>query len=255
MKNHLLLSALCLTALPLLAHDHIEIGLDAATQSQLAVVAGPSQELATYFPQGEAPSYDTQNFPGAAYASILTFSAFDAYSAPPELGAVVRIDVVSVTGPEGGTFSFWEAGATTATFTRASGWTSSPSDAPSFFASEDGTGWGHIHGRVFSTNKPGVYDVTFQAVDATGEYASSNTFTIRFTAITPPQLAINLQGGDIHLSYASRANLSYDVQSSTTLQPNDWTTIETLDGTGGLLEFSEPLGGRPKIFYRLVEYQ
>ena len=236
------------------AHDHLEIGLDAATQTKLTVIAGPTEQLATYFPLGEKPAYDTYAFPGSAYATVLTFSAFD-NTAPPPNGALVRIDILSVSGPDGGSFSFWEVGAASPTWTRSSGWTSSPPDHPSFLASDDGTGYGHIHGRVFSTNKPGIFDVTFRAVDTTGAYAGSNTSTIRFTAITPPQLAIGSQGGDIKLTFTSRANLVYDVQSSTTLDAKSWTTISTLDGSGGVIEFTDPLANRPRVFYRRVESQ
>lgn len=254
MKKHLLV--LALAGLPWIAHahDHIEIGLDTATQSSLSVIAGQPQQLATYFPLGEIPSYDTQSFPGGAFATVLTFSAFDNTSPPPN-GAMVRIDLISVSGPAGGSFSFWEAGAASPTWTRSSAWTSSPSDHPSLSASEDGTGYGHIHGRAFSASKPGDYDVTFQAVDTTGSYLPSSTFVIRFTAIQPPQLLISTQNGALNLSFTSRIDLSYDLQSSTTLQSASWTTIGTLDGTGGTVEFSEPLNNRPRIFFRLVEYQ
>lgn len=253
MKKHLTLLALALTPWTIRAHDHIEIGLD-ATQTQLVRFAGNLGQLMTYFPAGEKPSFDTYAFPGSAFATVLTFSAFD-NTAPPPNGALVRIDLFSVDGPDGGSFSFWEVGATSPTWSRPSGWTSTVSDRPSLFASEDETGYGHIHGRAFSVNKAGVYDVTFRAVDTTGAYATSNTFTVRFTAINPPQLAIGSLGGNITLTFTSRANLAYDVQSSTTLQSNSWTTINTLDGTGAQLEFSEPLNNRPKIFYRIVEYQ
>jgi len=253
MKKFLTLFALAITPWTVRAHDHIEIGLDAG-QTQLVRVSGQMEQLMTYFPSGEIPSADTASFSGGAFATVLTFSAFDNTSPPPN-GALVRIELISVNGPDDGAFSFWEAGAASPTWARASGWETSSSDQPVLFASEDETGYGHIHGRVFSVNKPGVYDITFRAVDTTGAYASSDTIIIRFTAVNPPQLAIGSQGGNIKLTFTSRANLAYDVQSSTTLQTNSWTTIDTLDGTGGKVEFSEPLNNRPRIFYRIVEYQ
>ncbi len=254
MKHLPLLTALFLFPQFLSAHDHVEIGLDPSNPSKLKIVATPPAQLATYFPTGEAPSYDTPGFPGKAYATVLTFSAFD-NAPPPPNGALVRIDLVAVSGPAGGAFSFWEIGASTPTWQRSSGWNAAPSDQPFLFASEDSTGYGHIHGRAFSFNRAGTYDITFRAVDTTGAYQSSDPIIVRFTAIDPPQLSISSQAGSIHLTFASRADLVYDVQSSTTLQPNSWTTIDTLDGTGGLLDFSEPLNNRPRVFYRLVEYQ
>lgn len=235
------------------AHDHIEIALS-GNQTQLIRFAGQQAQLMTYFPAGEKPSFDTYAFPGGAFATVLTFSAFD-NTPPPPNGALVRIDVLSVSGPDGGSFSFWEVGASAPTWSRPSGWASSISDTPALFASEDETGYGHIHGRAFSADKPGTYDVTFRAVDTTAAYASSTPFTVRFTALTPPQLAISLVNGTLKVSFLSRSNLAYDLQSSTSLQPDSWTTLDTLDGTGGMVEILDPLANRPRVFYRLVEYR
>jgi len=252
MKKLLLLLSLALGPWLAQAHDHLDVGLAAGNPTRLALT-GKTSQLATYFPLGEAPSAYLASFPGGAYACALTFSAFDNTS-PPPLGAMVRIEILSVTGPTGGSFSFWEAGATAPTSTRPSGWTAAGADQPAFFASEDGTGYGHLHGRVFTTNRPGVYDVTFRVVDTLGRYPASVPVVVRFTAIAPPQLAISKVGQDIKLTFTSRADLSYDMQSSTTLNANDWTTIATQDGTGGLLEFTDPIASRPRVFYRLVEY-
>ncbi len=252
--KHILLTFI-LAAVPWMAraHDHLEIGLAPADPTKLAV-SGNLEQLATYFPAGEKPSNYLSSFPGGTFASELTFSIEGEVLSVPS-PSYVQVEVVSVSGPVGGQFSFWEAGASTPTWTKEEGWTATPSDLPSFPVSEDGTGYGHIHGRVFTMDKAGVYDVTFRAVDTTGNSSPSATFTVRFTAISPPPLGISLENNEIKLTFASRGNLIYDVQSSTTLQANDWATIGTLDGTGAPVEFSDPLGGRPRVFYRLVEYQ
>jgi hypothetical protein len=251
MKKHLLALIFALLPLTLWAHEHADIRI---TTGKL-VINGPSAAIATYFPLGEAPSNNLPDFPGGTYASELTFSAFDLTS-PPGNGALVRMDLVSVTGPAGGSFSFWEAGATAPTLTRATGWTAGGADQPSFFVSEDGSGYGHIHGRVFTMSKPGVYQVTFRAVDTTGHYTTSNAFVVQFTVLQTPQLTISKVSGNIRLTFTSRADLVYDIQSSTSLQANDWETIgDPLDGTGGALQFTESMAGRPRVFYRLVEYQ
>jgi len=234
------------------AHDHLEVGFDPLNTSRLSINGNLSQN-ATYFPLGEAPSLDLYAFPGGTYASELTFSAFDNIDSPPG-NALVRMKLLSVAGPAGGTLSFWEAGSASATWTRAAGWATTTGDEPSLAASEDETGYGHIHGRVFTAGKPGVYDATFQAVDSLGNYTASLPFVVRFTALAPPALAVGLQGANVRLSFTGRAGLTYDVQSSTTLQPGSWSTVDTLDGTGGVLEFVEPRNNRPKVFYRIVEY-
>ena len=113
-----------------------------------------------------------------------------------------------------------------------------------------------IHGRVFTANRAGAYDVTFRAVDTLGHYTASLPFVVHFTALAPPQILISKVSQSIKLTFTSRANLSYDVQSSPTLNANGWTTIgDPLDGTGGALEFTDPIASRPRVFYRLVEYQ
>jgi hypothetical protein len=261
-----LIRLLCFAGTCLLAqaHDHIETRQVPVpgNPSQLEIIATATNlnPIATYFPPGEKPSTDLFAFPGGTYATLLTFSAFESTSAT--LGDLfVRADILSVTGPAGGTFSFWEAGQPSSAWTLPVGWTASEVDKPSITVSEDESGYGHLHGRVFTTNKPGTYDVTFQVVPYdpnnptyTGPYTASASFVVHFTVIDPPQLSISKVDESVRLAFTSRANLSYDVQSSTTLSATGWTTIDTLDGTGGALEFIEPIANRPRVFYRLVEY-
>lgn len=255
MKKLLITLFLALATCGLRAHDHIETRIDPGNSSRLALVGNPTQ-TATYFPPGELPSLDLFAFPGGAFACLLTFSAFDNYT-PPPAGALVKIELLSVAGPAGGSFSFWEVGAGSPTFTRAVGWSASGGNQPSFFASEDNTGYGHIHGRVFTMDRAGTYTVTFRAVDTKSgsPYAASQNYVVQITAINPPQLAISKNGSSIDLSFTSRPNLIYDLQFSTSLSSSSWTTIETLDGTGGTLQTSDAIAGRTRVFYRLVEYE
>ena len=95
MKNVLSSILLLLSGFTATAHDHIETRLNPQNPNQLSVF-GNFMQTATFFPLGEAPSLALQNLPGGAYASELTFSAFD-NSAPPPLGALIRVDVLSVT--------------------------------------------------------------------------------------------------------------------------------------------------------------
>ena len=238
---------------PLRAHDHIEIGLDPADDTRLAL-SGPGVQLALFVPKGEPFSAYLPQFPGGVYADELTFSAEGNTLDFPE-GSLPRAELVSVNGPAGAHFSFWEAGATSPTWTRPAGWTASGADRPSLAAYEDATGHGHIHGRAFSVDLPGSYEIVFRAVDAASLRAPGANKTIVFNALPAPQLSIHLEAGAAKLAFTSRAGLSYDLQLSTTLADEDWTTIDWTDGSGALLECSDPLHGRPRVFYRLVEYR
>lgn len=240
-------------AFHLSAHDHIEVGLDPADASRLGL-SGPGYQLALFVPRGELFSAYMPQFPGGAYPAELTFAA-EGNLLDFATGALPKVEVLSVTGPAGANFSFWEVSATTPTWTRPTGWTSSPADRPVITVYEDLSGYGHIHGRAFSVDQPGTYQVVFRAIDATGTYVASQEKTVTFNALATPQLSIRLESGNAVLSFASRAGLTYDLQVSTDLQT--WTNTKAhrfIDGTGATVELTDPLADRPRVFYRLVEY-
>ena len=251
----LLLLALCLFAVHgLRAHDHIEVGIDPDVPGRLGL-SGPGYQLALYVPKGEPFSFYLPQFPGGYYPAELTFSA-EGDVLDFATGSLPQIELVSLTsGPEGAHFSFWEVGATTPTWTRPVGWAAADGDRPSIVVYEDGTGYGHIHGRAFTVDKPGLYQVVFRAVDNASARTASLPKNVTFEALLTPQLSIKIQNGDAKLAFTSRLNLTYDLQVSTNLQT--WTNVEAhrfVDGTGGVIELSDPLAGRLRVFYRLVEY-
>ena len=233
------------------AHDHVEVGL--ASSAQLAL-DGPAYQLATYVPSQEFfSSYRPLVSIGAHFAE-LTFTT-ETNAIAPAAGADPRIEVVSVIGPQNATFSFWEVGSTTPTWTRATGWNSSEGSAPSFLVIQNGDD--HIHGRAFSADKPGLYEVTFRAVDESGNYSTSANLTITFNAQQPPQLSISVASGNATLSFASRDGLTYDLQVCTDLASGVWTNVEPhtrLNGNGSVITMIDAMAGRAKAFYRLVEY-
>ena len=236
----------------LLAHDHIEVGLDPADEGRLAM-AGPSVQLALYVPPGEPFSGYMPQFPGGYYADELTFSA-EGVALDFAAGSLPKVEVVSIAGPEGGSFSFWEAGAAAPTWTRAVGWSATDADRPSITVYQDATGYGHVHGRAFTVDRPGTYTVVFRAVDAAASAPRGPSLgkTVAFNALATPQLSIRIEAGDAKLGFTSRNGLSYDLQVSTDLAT--WTTIDFADGGGAEIQFSDSLNGRPRVFYRLVEY-
>jgi hypothetical protein len=249
-----LLVLLCLTTLNLLrAHDHIEVGRLSSSSTQLAV-DGPDYQLALYVPPMEFFSGYLPNFPGGCHTAELTFTT-ETNAIEPAPGADPRIELVEVLGPQGGTFSFWEVGSTTATWTRPTGWNATQSASPFFsvlFNNSD-----HVHGRAFSADKPGTYQVTFRAVDLNGVFTPSANKTITFNAQQPPQLSIQVSIDTITLSFASRLNLSYDLQICTDLSSGVWSGLAAytgINGDGSPKVMSTPRNALPKAFFRLVEY-
>jgi len=232
------------------AHDHVEVGRDRVSASRLGL-DGPTVQVACFVPRGEFFSGYTPAFPGGWHASELTFTT-ETNALAQASGANPRIELVSVGGPAGGIFSFWEVGAKAPTWSRQTGWNPSQGSAPSFPVVFSGDS--HAHGRVFTMDKPGNYTVSFRAVDSNGIFSASTNHTIDFRAQQPPQLSIGISGGNASLSFTSRVNLTYDLQRCVDLEGGQWTTISTIDGNGSRKSQGDSLSGRAKAFYRLVEY-
>src|SRR5688572_30712367 len=114
---------------------------------------------------GRYAGYFNQNI------TLTVQAATPAYGGPetdaPAFGSYVRAAILSVKGPAGGEFAFWESGATNPTLSLVSGGTGTNSYN---VTQTDGTPgadpFGHVHGRRFTATKPGIYTVAFQAFDA-----------------------------------------------------------------------------------------
>lgn len=233
------------------AHSHVDV--QAGPSGQLVLV-GATKETMVYVPPGEPFTLYAPRFPGGYYATELTFSSED----PLTPNALPRIQIISVSGPAGATFAFWEAGATTPTWTRATGWNASGGDYPEFITYEDASGVGHIHGRLFTATHPGTYTVAFRAIDGTASAprAASAPYVATIEVLATPPLSIGVADRIARLSFASRTEFTYDLQSSTDLVT--WTNVpahQFVAGTGGAIEVTDALAERVRVFYRLVEYR
>jgi MYXO-CTERM domain-containing protein len=116
------------------------------------------------------------------------------------LGSFLELGIVSVTGPDGGQFAFWDTGATTPTFSYASGF-SVASPVSTWDLSDPATAgdpgedpFGHLHGRRLTATVPGNYTVGFKIVDTsvngTGGgpiHSASETFLVNFSAVPEPE--------------------------------------------------------------------
>jgi hypothetical protein len=227
------------------AHDHVDVGLDPSNQERLYLLS-PSDQEALYVPRGEPFSYYMRQFPGGWFASELTFAT--------DLAADPWIEIVSVAGPAGGSFSFWEVGALGPTWSWATGWTLRQGTLPPFPVIYFGEN--HQHGRAFTMDQPGTYSVTFRAVDPDDLLEASQEKVITFQALPPPRLSIRIENGQVVISFLSRLNLLYDLQISTDLATGTWDSVVAgfIDGDGTVKETSLTLE-HPRAFFRLVEFK
>jgi hypothetical protein len=135
-------------------------------------------------------------------ATNLQFTALSAKTNPATaaaIGSYLACKVMSVSGPAGGVFSFWEQGA---------GWATYEFPVKDIYADgknefilsncengagrPDGDPFGNVRGRRFVVNKPGEYLVTFKLYDLsqnhptlpkTAIHAASDTLTVKFTTL------------------------------------------------------------------------
>jgi hypothetical protein len=115
----------------------------------------------------------------------------------------------------------------------------------------------HAHGRIFTVDRPGDYQIVFRARDKNNLFSPSRDFSMKFQAQTPPALSIRTENGSARLTFNSRLNLVYDLQICTDLALNRWSNIQphvSIDGSGALVDLSVPLA-HPRAFFRLIEYK
>jgi hypothetical protein len=113
-------------------------------------------------------------------------------------GAFLQYRITSVQGPAGGAFGFWEEGATTPTFSYASGYSGTGnaialSDADLGAGNAGADPFGHLHGRAFTATAAGDYTVGFQLFDSSKNgvgggaiHADSDTLFVKFNAVPEP---------------------------------------------------------------------
>jgi hypothetical protein len=146
----------------------------------------------------------------------------------PALGSLIQASIVSVEGPTGGQFSFWENGATTPTYSIRVGetatnlWRLSENDG---VPSTDP--FGHIHGRRLTATKPGIYRVGFQAFDTSTNgvggqpiHSPSEVLTVAFQAgIHVETVEPDDQEGHVHIYFGAMAGFTWQVEASTNVGP------------------------------------
>lgn len=156
----------------------------------------------------------------------------------PALGSFVLAEIVSVAGPEGGAFQFWDTNSPDGVpaFTIPSGTSNGTfrydlSDKTKGAGVAAGDPFGHIHSRRFGITKPGRYTVGFRAIDVStnGEnggpvHAPSDVLPIKFESVTT-LAAVGKVGNLVSLTFKAEEDYHYAVEYIDDLQRtnNTWT--------------------------------
>ncbi len=232
----------------------------------------PAQRCGGYYMLDERPR---TLFPNDSFSIVaLSDGQYDVASPlHAHTGAWIWAEITSVSGPPGATFGFWDAE------------TSYSSDIPSVsFPANEPTGnprfvigegvddisedpSGHIHGRSWTADKPGDYQVGIRLVDlsTTGPgggpwHSPSETYILHFKAGPDFQPAGQTVQGGFKLTWPSRMGIwepyqtgvVFEIQRSTDPVSGGWTTIGSVTGTtADSATFTDPSSPAAKAFYRL----
>ncbi len=220
-------------------HGHINIGSVGVNQNDPLIFDNAAIfEVATNYVK--TLTFATSGTYAGYYQGNITFTALAATPAHagPELnaaalGSQLHAQLVAVSGPAGGVFSFWNTGATNPTISLMSGstgtntWLISENDG-----SPASDPYGHFHGRRFTATKPGIYTVSFRALDFSTNGTSGGAIH------TPSQvMQVYFQAGvhvksiepdmdHTHVTFAAPVGKSWVVEASASPATNAvWTTI------------------------------
>jgi hypothetical protein len=179
----------------------------------------------------------------------------------PAFGSLIFVRVVSVQGPVGGEFSFWNSNTIAPTFRIPVGTTNGTN---SYQAGQNNGAagsdpYGHIHGRVFAVNKPGLYTIGFQAFDSSTNgmgggpiQSQSPVYNFRW------QAGVNIVSLDVTNSTATATfgatggkNLS--LQYSDDFTSNNWQPLgDAVAGDDHFHSITDLNATNSARFYRLV---
>lgn len=262
MQYKLALLALTLTAAHA-QHAHLNAGAVAQTQgAQMTWDNAAEHNVASAWVR--VLSFATTGRYAGRYEGNITLTAMhsvDAFGAPvpggPAPGSMIWAEIVSVAGPEGGAFSFWESTGAEPAFTAPTGSTGLNF---SFVLSEESLGagqpggdpYGHIHGRRFTANKPGLYRVGFRAIDRNNIHTPSEIVELHFQADYLVSPEITFSNGMPIIRFAAPSGFVVTVEAKGDLNPETpWQSVAQVGGTDHFMSVMDELANGAPRFYRL----
>lgn len=257
-----------------LQHFHVTAGAASTTAGSLLLLTDADQFLAASGYVAYMPEITNSLRPTIGYyqgGPTFTSAANDGSDeSPAAAGARIGLKIVAVAGPAGGHWSFWETAGneeygTAITFSYAAGTTNGTNVIIlSENNGESGANpYGHIHGRAFTVDVPGLYTVWTQLVDVSRNgpgggplHTPSQLYRYYFQAGTTISGITQTNGSTVvtfgtQLSNAAR-RYSYFLEAQDALDAEaPWTTVAgPVTGNNRLQTLSEPTT-EPQRFYRL----
>ncbi|MDB6123450.1 MAG: hypothetical protein JWQ71_2443 [Pedosphaera sp.] len=267
MKKLLLsLSIIILIAKGALAqsHGHLYIGATNTAQGTPLIFDNASDystntgyiKTLTYTNGAQYAGYYQGNITLTGLAATAAFSGPELNAAA--LGSQLWAQIVSVEGPAGGAFGFWEVNATTPTISLACGTTGTNAFKVTQTAGAPGDDpFGHIHGRRFTATKPGSYLVGFRALDRTTNGINSGPIhtpseVLKFYFQAGINIAaISRTNGMADVTFGSAIGQTFYLEYSTDLSSDIWTTLGSVAGNDALQILSDPAANSISRFYHI----
>ena len=255
-------------------HRHVNAGAMAATVGAPLYFANGSlfdAASGSFFPLTATnhPVYGPIYFGGSdvtftGLAATLNNGGPDPSAALP--GTRIEMIFESVQGPTGASLSFWDSfdgffDATEITFSVPTGTTNGTQ--LTLLSENDGSPgadpYGHIHGRKFSADRPGLYTVGVRLVDVGGNGPGGGPMHAP-SALTYFNFQAGLTIADIALAadrttvrFATMSGVDYFVEWANSLNPQaTWSTAAgPVSGTGKLVSLDLPGPATGGTFFRL----
>jgi len=178
-------------------------------------------------------------------------------------GTHIEAQVETVSGPAGGAWGFWEGmdeeEGTTLTFSVPTG----TSEGTNRFPLSETSGaagvdpYGHVHGRIFSATRPGLYRVGFRLIDTarngvngTPLHEPSELFHLLFQAGVTIAKADPVTAG-LQLEFATAATYTYTIEAADqpTAASGDWMPMgDPVAGDDHLHQVVVPITGHARFF-------
>jgi hypothetical protein len=268
------LVAWALSSASALGHEHVAAGADSTDPGAPLLFASDDDFGADSGWVFTLTHDDTGPYAGYYHGEVIfvALAATGAFGGPepqhPAPGSHVEIVLESVAGPAGGSFGFWETpgndeDATEITFSVPVGETQGTHHiVVSENHGEPGADpYGHIHGRVYSATKPGLYKVGCRFVDTSTNgpaggpiHTPSEKFYLNFQAgLTISGIAPS--AGGIDVTFAAPSGRTYQLETAPGIATaTDWKAAgDAVVGDDHLhtVTVPAPAGGAGALF-RLV---